>query len=69
MANQTVGLRSTQDLTNGQVEQVPEQHPADHGVRNDEYPSSTEIGDVTDALFCSTVGVRIAFALGIAPVI
>ncbi len=47
VANQVVGLRSTQNLANGQVEQIPEQHPANHGVRNNEYASSTEVGHVT----------------------
>lgn len=47
MANQMVRLRLTENLTDGQVEKVSEQHPTDHGVRNNEYASSTELGDVS----------------------
>jgi hypothetical protein len=47
MANEMVGLRMTQDLADGQVEQIPEKHPSNHGVRNNEYALSTEVGNVT----------------------
>lgn len=47
MTNEMMGLRLTKDLADGQVEQIPEQHPANHGVRNNEYAPSTEVGNGT----------------------